>query len=118
MTPVRDGRVASDEIRVRIGPAVGDYPGRVTERTWVVRLHLPPGRGAREVVSGEGDAEPSQPAVWRRIEPAPAPAAREPPPMPLLGAGSPPPFRAGPVIEAELPAGPASVPRQVVFRLQ
>lgn len=116
--PVRDGRLDPGELHFRIAPAVGAYPGQVRDRAWVVRLHLRKGQAPRDVLLATGEADPAPHGAWRRLEPADLPADGEPLPMPLLGAGSPPPFDAGPVIEVDLPREPTSVARRIVFRLK
>jgi hypothetical protein len=98
-TPVTLER-ADDVARVRIGKAEGIFDGGFRERSWVVRLHLPRGTTANQVVcDGQVLAlSDAADAVARLIQPRADASV-----MPFPGAGGAPGPRSGPVAEVKLP---------------
>jgi hypothetical protein len=82
-------------VALRVLPARGGYPGALTHRSWLVRLHVPPGRSPSlalvDGVTCGGDSS------CRVVDPSPRPVE-----MPFLGEGSPDGPAAGPVVEVLL----------------
>ena len=100
------------QIELTIDPAKGKFPEQIEKRGWIVRLHLLAGERATSVkVDGKRvDA--------RVLSPAGQPAGDAVLPMPLLGAGSHPASRAGPILEIEIEPAETSKGRAVSVMLE
>ena len=102
-TPVTLGR-NGDQVALRIASIMGDYPGRLKRRNWIIQLHLPSSEIQGEVLldgkllpyAGE-DAVISEPALMV------IPSADLAEYMPYMGVGARPGPEGAAVVEISLP---------------
>jgi hypothetical protein len=121
-TPITVERDANG-IALTLGAAEGDFPEKLTNRAWIVRLHLDAAQAPQPlsvqgvaVELGQGTWKGAQPQA-RQLEPLDAQAAITSAnfPIPFGGEGSRPAPASGKVIEVWLPSAAPATPRTVTM---
>ena len=96
--PVTMSRAGRD-VRIEVGPPEGDFAGALERRTWIVRVHLAAGEQPQAVMVNGKPVEAGTSAGVRSEELMPQEGVA----FPLGGAGTRPPFGAGPLVEVTVP---------------